>query len=141
MVNKEHQPSAKAARIQTAGYSLIEILVAMSILAVASIMVAPSIASVLEQRERDRVIHQFQSKLTMLRYDAVVTLMSKEIERGPAPHMLATEFSDWQVVIARGFEISPGGLCSSGAAYVHSPAGRRYSVSITPRTCAVVIDA
>jgi len=94
-----------------AGYSLLEVLLAVSLMALAGSIAAPSLISSLERREARLALSALETGMTGLRYRAVLAATPLEI----APEEINAAFpglpEGWRVTADAPLKLSAGGLC------------------------------
>lgn len=94
-----------------AGYSLLEVLLAVSLIALAGTIAVPSLINSLERREARLALSALQTGMTGLRYRAVLAATPLEI----APEEMSAAFpglpEGWRVTADAPLHISAGGLC------------------------------
>ncbi|WP_421788203.1 prepilin-type N-terminal cleavage/methylation domain-containing protein [Hyphobacterium sp.] len=94
-----------------AGYSLLEVLLTVTLIALVGAITAPSILNQIERREERLALAALETGMTRLRYEAV--LAATPLEIGPAA--INARFSDlpegWRVSADAPLQVSSGGLC------------------------------
>lgn len=106
------------------GYSLLEVLLAVALIALVTAIAAPSLISGLERREARLALTALEAGITGLRYDAVLAAAPLDI----APEALTAHFpalpAGWRVIAEAPFHISAAGLCSGALLTLAAPDGR-----------------
>lgn len=98
-----------------AGYSLLEVLLAVSLIALAGTIAVPSLINSLERREARTALSALEAGMTGLRYRAVLSATPLEI----APEEISAAFpglpEGWRVTADAPLKLSAGGLCDGEA--------------------------
>ncbi|WP_420434332.1 prepilin-type N-terminal cleavage/methylation domain-containing protein [Hyphobacterium sp.] len=94
-----------------AGYSLLEVLLTVTLIALVGAIAAPSLLNQIERRETRLALSALQTGMIDLRYAAVLAAAPVEI----APEEIDAHFDDvpdgWRVSADTPLHISAGGLC------------------------------
>jgi type IV fimbrial biogenesis protein FimT len=94
-----------------AGYSLLEVLLTVTLIALVGAITAPSILSQIERREERLALSALETGMTRLRYQAVLVAAPLEIP----PDAINAQFTDlpegWRVSADSPLQVSAGGLC------------------------------
>lgn len=118
------------------GYSLLEVLLAVALMALVGTMAAPSLINGLKQREARLALTALDAGLTSLRYQAVLAAAPLEI----APDSLTARFQDlpqgWSVTGEAPLRISAGGLCDGAELTLAAPDGRLWHRRAAAPDCA-----
>ncbi|GJL96469.1 MAG: hypothetical protein DHS20C06_02860 [Hyphobacterium sp.] len=108
-----------------AGYSLLEVLLAVSLIALAGGLAVPSLLTSLERREARLALSALETGMTSLRYRAVLDAAPLEI----APDDINRRFPDlpdgWRVTADAPLHVSAGGLCDGEAVLTLTSPDRR----------------
>lgn len=104
------------------GFSLIEILVVLAILALATAIIMPSTSRMLDQATSHAVFFEFQRQVSDLRREAsrtgvVLRLVDPSIEPDDVAGERVAELREpWRYALAPALDIDGGGVCSSSTA-------------------------
>tara|TARA_R110001606_G_scaffold110684_4_gene236873 strand:- start:2418 stop:2795 length:378 start_codon:yes stop_codon:yes gene_type:complete len=119
------------------GYSLLEVLLAVALIALVSTIAAPSLINGLKQREVRLALTALEAGMTGLRYDAVLAAAPLEV----APEALTARFPDlppgWRVTAEAPLRVSAGGLCDGGEFTLVAPDGRLWHRRAAAPDCAL----
>lgn len=129
-------PISASSPSRRAGYSLLEVIAVVAIIAIAITLSAPSISRMLEGQAAQGVVRSLDITLVELRRDAIIAAR-------PIPH--ATAAARLRAALERGWalELSPavaftaGGFCPGGQAELTSPDRRRYTVRLSEGACTI----
>jgi prepilin-type N-terminal cleavage/methylation domain-containing protein len=152
-----HNPSLKSlaaapARVMDAGYTLLEVLIALTIIALAATVVAPGLSSSVGQASRKAAELEFQSSIVDLRRQAVraqqivrtraaapanvIKAKAKETETANNAYTLTADLPAPRGWIVEPAEVMffPDGSCSETRLVMRNPLGTELRVGITS-TC------
>lgn len=108
-----------------AGYSLLEVLLAVSLIALAGTIAVPSLINSLERREARTALSALEAGMTGLRYRAVLSATPLEI----APEEISAAFpglpEGWRVTADSPLKLSAGGLCDGNTLLTLTSPDRR----------------
>ena len=112
---------APRARIGRAGFSLIEILVVLAIMALATAIILPNGARLLDQTVAQSVFFDFQRDVLQLRREAnrsgsAITLLSAGAEPKDATERTLTLREGWGYALTPALVIDEAGACAPGEA-------------------------
>jgi prepilin-type N-terminal cleavage/methylation domain-containing protein len=121
-----------------AGYSLLEVLLSVALIALSGAIAAPSIIAGLDRREADLALVSLEAGITGLRQDAVLGASPLEIGPGDVSAYFAGLPAGWQVEAEGALRLSAGGLCDSPAELIlSSPDRRQWRRLSAPPDCAL----
>lgn len=119
------------------GYSLLEVLLAVALIALVGTLASPSLINSLKQREARLALTALGAGVTSLRYEAVLAAAPLEI----APEGLTARFPDlpqgWRVTAEAPFHVSAGGLCDGAVLTLAAPDGRLWHRRAAVPDCAL----
>ncbi len=140
----------------TRGYSLVELLAALAVAAIAAALALPSVASLSGGQSVERAAHALLMDLRLAQWRAVVSGRRVRLVPGPGADggwgyrvEREAEPSTWSpegepVKLPRGVALqaagspakvfNPDGTCSAGSLSLAGPAGRRYRYTLSPAT-------
>lgn len=111
------------ARGRRPGFSLMEILVVLAIFGLATAIIMPSTARMLDQAMSHAVFFEFQRQVSDLRREASRTGVAIRVKDPEAPgpadeatDRILTLRTPWRYTMAPALEIAEGGACSSTSA-------------------------
>jgi prepilin-type N-terminal cleavage/methylation domain-containing protein len=117
-----------------AGYSLLEVIVVVAILAIAATVSGPSIGRMITSQQAQNVVRGVATEMGALRAEAF--LSSTRFNAQEAQGRLSQSApSDWLIEVEDSVSIGPGGYCTPGAVVLISPSGRRWALSVSEGTC------
>jgi len=134
---RKQRPRTAAHRLR-AGYSLLEVLLAVSLIALAGSLAVPSLINSLERREARLALTLLQARMTDLRYQAVLNATPLEI----SPEDINSRFpglpEGWRVSADTPLKLSAGGLCDGeGILILASPDQRLWRRRLAAPDCAL----
>jgi len=134
---RKHRSHTATQRMR-AGYSLLEVLLAVSLIALAGSLVVPSLINSLERREARLALTLLQAHMTDLRYQAVLDATPLEI----SPEDINSRFpglpEGWRVSADTPLKFSAGGLCDGEAILILvSPDQRLWRRRLAAPDCAL----
>lgn len=118
-------PTRPADRAARAGLSLIEMLVVLAILALATAVVMPGAGRMLDQATAHAVFFEFQREVSDLRREAnrtglpirLVEVRPEGLSRAAGPDDRTVEIrAPWRYTLAPPLEIAGGGVCAPASA-------------------------
>jgi len=120
------------------GYSLLEVLLAVALIALAGAIAAPPLIAGLERREARLALTALEAGMTGLRYEAVLAAAPLEI----APEDMGARFpalpDGWRVTADAPLSISAGGLCKGAVTLIlSSPDNRQWRRRAAEPDCAL----
>lgn len=117
------------------GYSLLEVLIAIALIALATGLAAPALIGGMDRQKSRLALSAMEAGLTGLRYDAVLSAAPVEIsEDDIALHFEALP-EGWRILTETPIRISAGGVCEEGALVLASPEDRRWHRRVTMPDC------
>lgn len=119
------------------GYSLLEVLMAVAIIALAAAISIPAILAGFERYERRQAVSQVRAALIDLRTDAVLDGAALTLAEGDPLGDDGALPNGWRVRAATPVAISPAGLCDSARLTLVSPRGRATPLAIAAPDCAL----
>lgn len=119
------------------GYSLLEVLLAVALIALAGAMVAPSMMAGLERREARLAEAALQAGLTALRYEAVLSAAPLTIDPEDLPSRFDGLPDGWQVSADMPLRLSASGFCEEANVVLTGRGGRATAWHIGPPRCAL----
>jgi len=119
-----------------AGFSLLEILVALAILSVTATLVTVSSISMVESMRERTTLREIVHDIELYRYRALAR--DKQIIIGAdvaANAALLGVSSDWRVQASPSVVFSRHGTCTTGSIELVTPRGQELSYMVVPQTC------
>ncbi|MEP3071945.1 prepilin-type N-terminal cleavage/methylation domain-containing protein [Maricaulis sp.] len=119
-----------------AGYTMLEVVVVVAIVAVALTVSTPALIRMIEQQRVQSVLRGIDIGLTDLR--AASQIDARVIDAGEAEAALAADLPvGWYILVDEAVTFSPAGVCNGGRLQVTTPRGREYVFSLARRTCSL----
>jgi len=119
-----------------AGYTLLEVVVVVAILATALSLATPSFIRMIEQQRVQSVIHSVNIGLTDLRLSSQTE--ARAIRAAEAEAYLARDLPlGWYVSVGETVEFSAAGACQGGGLRLTTPDDREYAFDLAHRTCLI----
>lgn len=114
---------APRARIPRGGFSLIEILVVLAVMALATAIILPNGARLLDQTVAQSVFFEFQRDVLQLRREAnrsgsAITVLSAGAEPKDGTERVLTLREGWGYVLTPALAINEAGACAPGEAVI-----------------------
>lgn len=135
--NALHSPICYArSKWAQAGFSMLEILVALAIMSVVATLVTVSSISMVESMRERTELKNLVNDIEMYRYVALTR--DKQIVVGSDAAQNAAQLGllpDWQVSATPAIAFSRHGTCTTGAVKLISPRGRTYDYLLVPQGC------
>ena len=130
-------PDARAALLRP-GYSLLEVLLAVALVALAGAITAPALISGLERREARLALTALEAGVSALRYQAVLSAAPLHLEAGDLTARFPSLPPGWSVTAQTPLRLSAGGLCDGEAWLVLSaPDGGQWRRRAAAPACAL----
>ena len=128
------QGCASGCRNRQGGYSLLEVVIALAILALAVAMSIPSMAAL---HERQQVREAFAAlNAWMLDERTAARLAGAPVDFPAEPLSgLAGMPRGWQAELVQPWTLHPSGACSEGRIRIASPRGRIWERPVSPPAC------
>ncbi len=121
------------------GYSLLEVLIAVAIIALATAMAVPGLLNGLEAREASGYFRVVEARLRALRLEAALDARAIQLEDADLQAALPPVGRGWSLATTGQLAISPAGRCLEGEAPLHivltAPGGRSWTRQTTGREC------
>ena len=129
--------SSLFARLQKrAGYTMLEVVVVVAILATALSVATPAFIRMIERQRVQSVLHGVGQDLTDLRVTS--QSVARAIDAAEAEHYLAQDLPlGWYVAVGETVAFSPAGTCNGGELRVTTPDDREYTFELANRTCSL----
>ncbi len=126
-----------------AGYSLIEILVVLAIIALATAVIMPNGARLLDQAVAQSVFFELQRDLLELRREAnrtqsAILLRSASEREADAPGRVLTMRPGWSYDFAPSLEIDEAGSCSPSEIILSGDTGVVLNLRVSGRDCRLI---
>lgn len=119
-----------------AGYTMLEVVVVVAIMATALSLATPAFIRMIEQQRVQTVLRGVNLGLTEIR--ATSQLESRPIDAVEIETRLAQDLPvQWYVSVDETVGFSAAGTCGGGSLLVTTPARREYSFSLADRTCTI----
>lgn len=121
-------------RSREAGYSLLEVVVVVAIVAVSMTLSSPSLIRMIERTEARNVLKSIDVTMTDMRvesYSRAQSLTSEAIRQ----RLQAEMPEDWNVVVGEELSMSARGFCSGGSLVVTSPDAREFAYQLNAGRC------
>ncbi|AZU03110.1 hypothetical protein X907_0563 [Glycocaulis alkaliphilus] len=113
------------------GYSLLEVLIAVAIIALAAGMAVPGLLGGLEAREASGYFRTAEARLRALRMEAALDARAIQLEDADLNAALPPPGQGWSLAATGQLAISPAGRCLEGEVPVHlvlsAPGGRSWA--------------
>lgn len=125
-------PSAR----RQAGFSMLEILVALAIMSVVATLVTVSSISMVESMRERTELKSLVNDIEMYRYVALTR--DKQVIVASDAALNAQQLNllpEWQVTATPAIVFSRHGTCTTGAVKMISPRGRTYDYLLVPQAC------
>lgn len=123
------------------GYSLLEVLIAVAIIALATGITIPGLLNGLEAREASGYFRTAEARLRALRLEAALDVRAIRFEDADLHAALPPPGQGWRLAASGQLAISPAGRCLEGEAPLHlvlsAPGGRSWARQATGRDCAL----
>lgn len=119
------------------GYSLIEIVVSLAILALAGTIIVPGAVEMVERFDRQAKFRMLVDEIEGSR-ERAVTLGQLVILSDSAAGSLPGLPQGWQVTFPTPLVFSPAAVCTGQGAVIVSPSGQRQYYALDPATCRLV---
>ncbi len=108
---------------QRPGYSLLEVILALAVAALAASLAVPSMLRMIDSWQDRAVVREVVREMGNLRAGAVLSRTG--LPRDAIEDALSAAIPDgWELSVSEGFAISPAGLCGAGRIALVSPRGR-----------------
>ncbi|MEA1943266.1 MAG: prepilin-type N-terminal cleavage/methylation domain-containing protein [Pseudomonadota bacterium] len=119
-----------------AGYTMMEVVVVVAILATALSLSTPALIGMVEQQRVRTVLHDVNTHLTDLR--ATSQIEAREIDAAEAEATLARDLPlGWYVAVGEDVTFSAAGTCTGGRLQLTTPQDRQYVFELARRTCMI----
>lgn len=119
-----------------AGYSLLEVLMAVALIALAAAVSFPAVISGFERYERRQALSQVRASLIDLRTRAVLDGRPVTLEADAALAAPSTLPEGWRAVLDDQLAVTAAGLCErTTGARLHAPRGRVTRLDIIAPGC------
>jgi len=118
-----------------AGFSLLEVLIALSILGLAVAIVIPPMSAVYERRQMREAFSSVNAWLTSQRLSARLSGAGRSHAAGPIFNPELELPDGWSVEFLSEWRIHPSGVCGASAVRVSSPRGRIWERVVGPPDC------
>ena len=106
------------------GFTLLELLVVLTLMSLLAGLVVPRLTGALEQRQHARQLAELERRLHALPLRAAVEQNWFELGPDPAANAAVLDLPpEWLVTADRTIEIRPDGACSAGLLEVEGPHG------------------
>lgn len=118
-----------------AGYSLLEVLIAMAILALAIAMSIPSMSALHERHQVRRAFAALNAWMLDRRTDARLAGTAAAFVAGPVDLPAGDMPQGWQAELLEPWQVFPSGACSEGRVRIHSPRDRIWDRVLAAPDC------
>ena len=138
MLHRKKSPAElfRRERHAEAGFSLLEILVGLSILAIIGTLTTVSGISMVESMRERTALKDIVNNIEMLRYVALTRDKQIIIASDAAQNAQQFDFqTGWQVTATPPVVFSRHGTCTTGSIDIISPSARKYSYLLVPQGC------
>lgn len=119
-----------------AGYSLLEVIVVVAILAVAATLSGPSIGRMISSQQAQQVVRGVATEMSALRARAFLNSTAFNAEDVQA-HLDAHIPSDWRIEVDEGLRVATSGYCTAGQVRIIAPSGRLWVFVVSEGDCEV----
>ncbi len=118
-----------------AGFSLLEVLITLSILGLAVAIVIPSMSAVHERQQVHEAFSGVNAWLAAQRLSVHLSGVGRSHSAGPVFHPELQLPAGWSVEFLSEWRIHPSGVCGPSAVRISSPRGRIWQRVVGPPDC------
>lgn len=118
------------------GYSLLEVIAVVAIIAVAVTLSAPNMLRLMERQAAQGVVRSLDITVLQLRREALSSGRGYAHDETAARLQAGLE-PGWRLALSRTVAFTAAGYCPGGTAELTSPEGRAYTVSLAEGACAI----
>ena len=129
----------QAASRTTRGFTLIEMLVVMAVLGLASSVVLPGMWRMLQSAQARGELVDLQAALASLPTRRFFAATPGQLDEGNFAALVAPLPAGWEVSIPDPVRFAANGVCSGGTLALTAPGGRVVHYRLAPLTCALEV--
>ena len=119
-----------------AGYSLLEVIVVVAILGVATTLSGPSISRMIAGQQARQVVRAVVTEFGATRAEAYIQSQPWDAE-ALASRLTESAPEGWLVAVDDAVTLSASGYCSPGQITIQGPSGRIWALQVTQGDCAL----
>lgn len=128
-----------ASRTRAIGFTLLEMVVVLAIIATIAGVALPNFARMIESYEQKSTLGSVTSELGELSFKAYTQAKPMLLSPETARTLLPSLPTDWQVAIEAPVTIQANGFCSGGLATITARSGAAWQITLRAPLCTVEI--